>query len=167
MEEVETTGKEQEFALTPVSDTAIAKRSKPTLVELGNRLVPSDGRWHAELAADYIISHGGLERWIPTGEMARVFFGSNTPKNKQLVRRRLFQVFRDLLDRGLLLVVEYHHTDGAQACKLYDARSEQERQQLNERLKKMERLKLMKAEQFERAIQLTLQADAEIQPVTQ
>ena len=134
---------------------AVVKRSKPVLVQLGQRLLPSDGRWHPDLCADYIRDHGGRDRMIPLGELARVFYGGNTPSNKQRIRRRLFQVWRRLLEQALLLVIHYDpRSNAALACKLYDPRSDQERTLLRDRLARMEKQKLLKTEQVERALQL-------------
>lgn len=162
MSDVETTGKEQpdDFTLTPIHESGLVKRSKPTLVQLGNRLVPSDGRWHPDLVAEYVRDHGGRSRWIPTGELARVFYGGNTPSNKERVRRRLFRVWHSLLNQQLLLVIEVSVRTAAQACKIYDARSVEERQYLHERLARMEKQKLLKAEQVHKAIALAECLDA-------
>lgn len=142
--------------------TALTKHPKPTLMKMGTRWITSDGRWHANLAADYVLGHGGLTRWIPLGELARVFFGSGTPSNKDRVRYRMHQMFTALLGKGLLLVVEYGERNAAQACKLYDATSKIERDYVHARLKRMAKMKTLKAEQFERAVELVEHADVEL-----
>jgi hypothetical protein len=150
----EITGKGSDFALTAPNDRAIVKRTKPTLVQFGDRIVPSDGRWHPDLVAEYVRDHGGRRRWIPIGELARVFFAGNVPTNKKRVRRRLYRVFHELLGRNCLLVVEVDEHNAAQACKIYDPRSLEERQCLRERLDRMERQKLLKADQHQKALTL-------------
>jgi hypothetical protein len=155
-------GKEQEFALTAPHAESVAKRSKPTLMQFGNRLVPSDGRFHPDLCAEYIRDHGGRDRWIPTGELARVFFGGNTPSNKKQIRRRLFRVWHALLNLDYLLVVDLQPRAGAQACKIYNPKSVEERQWLQARLERMEQQRFLKTEQHRKAIALAACLDAAI-----
>jgi len=158
-------GKEAEvFELTSQS-TGLTKRSKPTLIQLGNRLVPSDGRFHPPLCAEYIRDRGGRERWIPTGELARVFYGGNTPGNKKQIRRNMFRVWHALLNMGYLLVVDLSPRAGAQACKLYDPRSTEEKQYLQSRLERMQAQRFLKAEQLQRAMTLAECLEATVDPV--
>jgi hypothetical protein len=157
-----TEGKEQEFALTAPQPESVAKRSKPTLMQLGTRLVPSDGRFHPNLCAEYIRDHGGREHWIPTGELARVFFNGNTPSNKKQIRRRLCRVFPVLLNLGYLLVVDLHPRNGAQACKIYNPRSREERQWLQARLARMQQQQFLKSDQYQKAVTLAECLDAAI-----
>jgi hypothetical protein len=152
MSEIES-GKEQ-FVLTAPERT-IVKRSKPTLMSLGNRIVPSDGRFHPDLAAQYIRDHGGRTRWIPTGELARVFFSGNNPHNKRRVRQRFFRIWNETLKAGALLVVEFDpRTRGAVACKLYDPRSREEQQYVHARLARMNSQRFLKADQLQQATAL-------------
>ena len=60
--------------------------------ELGTRIVPSDGRFHPNLAADYVVDHVGPSRVIPMGELARVFYGGNSPHNKKRIRQRMYRI---------------------------------------------------------------------------
>lgn len=155
-------GKGPEFALSAPNDEAIVKRSKPTLVLLGTRLIPSDSRFHPDLAAEYVRDHGGRTRWIPIGELARVFYGGNTPSNKDRIRKRLCLIWRALLAQGFLLVIEVGGSVRlrAQACKLYDARSWEERQYLRLRFERMEKVKILRIEQLARAQALAQCLDA-------
>lgn len=146
---------EDDFALVaPSNEISLVKRTRPTLTRLGDRIVPSDGRWHPDLVAQYVRDHGGRERWIPVGELAKVFFFGNHQSNRTRVRRRLHHVFRILLDQGELMVVELHQRDGALACKLYDPQSLEERQYLASRIGRMEKHNFLKAEQLEKALRL-------------
>jgi len=153
-------GKEQEFTLTAPQAEPVAKRSKPTLMQIGNRLVPSDGRFHPNLCAEYVRDHGGRERWIPMGELARVFFCGNTPSNKKQMRRRLFLVFRALLNMDYLLVVDLKPRAGAQACKIYNPRAGEERQWLEARLVRMRQQQFLKTEQYDKAVALARTLEA-------
>lgn len=160
----------EEFALTSPG-TALTRprvRPTPTLMQVGNRLVPSDGRYHPDLCAEYIRDRGGRERWIPIGELARVFFCGNTSSNRKLVRRRLFLVFHVLLKQDLLLVVDIDARAGAQACKIYNPQSTEERQYLQAKLERMERQRIIRGEQFSKAVTLAQSLDAKVptEPVT-
>jgi hypothetical protein len=141
----------EDFSLTsPIVEKP--KRQKPVLTKLGERIVTSDGRWHPDLVAEYIRDQGGRKRWIKVGELARVFFDGNTQSNRHRVRRRLHKVWQVLLDRDELLVVEIHQREGAQACKLYDPRSVEERQVIDARIARMNKHRFLKAEQLEKAL---------------
>ena len=148
---------QQDFTLT--APAKIVKRPKPVPGQLGNRIVSSDGHFHSSLAADYILDHGGKERQIPTGELARVFFGGNTPSNKKRIRQRLYLVFNEFLGRGFLLVIDIDPRKGAQSCKLYDPRSTEERQSLHARLERMQKLRMMKTAQYNKAVELAQSLD--------
>src|SRR5262245_41627195 len=112
-------------ALAPKPDE-IAKRSKPSLVPRGKYLAPSDGKWHYELAAQYVVDHS--HGWIPIGEIARVFYGTNINRTRKDVRRRLPKVRRDLFFMGHIFIVAFdHRTKRAMRCKLYDPRNIEER----------------------------------------
>jgi hypothetical protein len=130
----------------------IARRSKPTLVQLDNgHLLSSDSKWHPMLAIEYVTRH--RERWIPVGELAKVFYGANIPKNKARVRRCIPALSRQLIDFGELLVREI---DLARrrviAVKLYDARAEQDRQGIRDQLERLRQRKELSESQFHRAI---------------
>jgi hypothetical protein len=146
---------------TSKEQKAIVARSKPTLTTLGTRIVPSDGRFHPNLAADYIVDHGGLTRVIPIGELARVFYGGNAPVNKKRIRQRMYRIWGLLLARGHLLVILYEGSR-AVACKLFDPRSTEERQQLQSRFERMERYRMVKGDQLERALELAARMEAEV-----
>lgn len=145
----------EQFALTAPAEQRVAKRVKPTLIEMGARgLVPSDGRWHPELCAEYIRDHGGRDRWIPIGDLSRRFFGGNTPSNRKRTRQRLCQVWRRLLQDDLLLVIEMGPRMMALSCKIFNPRSAEERKYLQIRLEHMQSQRLIKSAQLQRAIAL-------------
>jgi len=152
-----TDGKEQEdFTLTPPA------RSKPTLTQVGNRFMASDARFHPELAAKYIINHGGRERRLPMGELARVFYGGNTPSNKKRIRQRMWRINFFVLQRGFLLVVEIDPRLGAQSCKIYDPRSVEDQRYVDDRLMRMKNIGILKQSQYCKALELKHELDATV-----
>lgn len=89
----EATGKE--LVLTNPTGEAIARRSKPHLMQVGNRYLSSDSRWHPSLAVEYVLANA-RGRWLPVGELARTFFGASIPTTKKKIRRRLPSLFSRL-----------------------------------------------------------------------
>ncbi len=135
-------------------ETSKAERAKPIVVQIGNRQVISSGRWNDQLVADYVIEHG-RDRWITIGELAKFAWTSPTLANKERARRYMGKLWRYLLvNRGVLMVVEGDptHHNRTQALKIYDPASEQERQILEIRLDRMERLGELTNEMFELAL---------------
>lgn len=142
------TSKAQEVAPTTT-------RAKPELVTIGTRQIISSGRWNDELIADYVMLNG-KDRWITIGELAKVAWGQNTLSTKARARTYLSRLFKHILLRhGMLIVVESaepKHHFRAQAIKVYNPESEQERQCLSAKLHKMERSRELTAEWYERAL---------------
>jgi len=144
----------EDFALTPAASPPTRQRTRATLVQAGRRLAPSDGRFHFDLAVEYIRDHGGRDRWIEIGELARAFYGINIASNRERVRRRLAKIWHLFLNQGLLLVSEFGQKGRAISCKLYDPRSTEDRQYLRDRLDRMQKQNLVKAGELQRAIAL-------------
>ena len=131
--------------------TTLAKRSKPTLMTLDTgHTVSSDGRWHPELAADY-LQRQGHERWIPTGELAKVFYHANMPRNKGRVRHRMKLLERDLIGRNELLVRELSGRRVV-AVKLYNPASETDEIGMRDHLERLRQRKELTEAEFHRAI---------------
>ena len=148
----------EEFDLIPLAESGIAKRRPlPVLVKDGKRLVPSDRQFHPTLAAEYVRDHGGRTRWISMGELSRTFFQRDSPLNRKKMRQRMHYVWDVLLNFGLLLVYDTQR-DGLHvcihACKIYDPQSIEEQQALRARLKRMDKARQRKAEQFLKALTL-------------
>src|SRR5215471_20343081 len=102
-------------------------RAKPSLVLLGDRYISSDGRWHTELAGDYMQANG-RKKPVSVGELAKVFHAANTTKNKKKVRKRVAELFRHLLQHGELMVRQVSELASSpyaavQAVKIYDPAS--------------------------------------------
>jgi hypothetical protein len=71
------------------------------------------------------VKEHGLERHIPVGELARVFYGGNLPTNRERIRRRLSGLFHTLIRRGYLMVAEYAARKIV-SVKLFNEKSEQD-----------------------------------------
>lgn len=156
---------------TALIDLEPAKRHS-SLVQVGKRYISSDLRWHYDLAVTYLREHARL-RMVTVGELAKLFYGANIPFNKERVRRRLPALFQRCLLSNELLVAEMdsQHGKRVEAVKLYDPRSEQDRQGIETKLQRMESRKQLTTEMFERALHLVMisnravqMPDAEIPP---
>lgn len=146
----------EDFELVP-NATIAKRRPAPVLVQDGKRLVTSDRQFHPMLAAEYIRDHGGRTRWILIAELARTFFQRDSKSNRIRMRQRMHYIWNALLNMGLLLVYDQQR-DGLHsciyACKIYDPKSEEERQALHARLERMAKNRQLKAEQFQKALAL-------------
>ena len=132
------------------SVTNIAGRTKPTLVTIGNKQVISNGRWNDILMADYVSEHG-QDKWIQIGKLAGVL-GANTIPNKKRVRKGLSRLFMELRNRGLFLVVEYNGDyNSANAVKVADISSEQDRQNVMARLARMWKRKELTEDEYHKS----------------
>lgn len=142
----------EELVLTaPPAD--IARRSKPHLVQVGNRYLSSDSKWHPELASDYVLANG-RGRWLPVAELARTFFGANIPTTKKKVRRRLPPLIARLIDRRNVLLIQEEDakTRRVTAVKVFDPRSEQDRQGLMYRVERMRQRKELTAARYDKVL---------------
>ena len=160
-------GTSKELVLTAPTE-AVVRRSKPSLMQMGNRYLSSDAKWHPSLAVEYVLGHARA-RWLPVGELARTFFGANIPTTKKKVRRRIPALFGRLLDQNFLLVTEVDgQSNRVLAVKLYDPRSDEDRQGLRAKLERMRQRKEVTAAQFERAVLLTaMDEPRDNEPTTQ
>lgn len=144
-------------------ETAITRRSKPTLKTLDNgQQISSDGKFHPDLAVDY-MRHRGRIRYVTIGECAKVFYHANIPKNKARVRRCIPPLARRLILSGELLVRDIDpKTRRVMAMKLYDPRSEQDRQGVRGDLERMRSRRELTDELFCRALALVERKEAEL-----
>jgi hypothetical protein len=152
--------------LSRKDENAVAKvteRAKPTLVTIGNRQVISSGRWNDELAAHYVMTHG-RDKWLSVGDLAKLAYGQNVPRSKKMVRRRIASLFHTIRNEyGEFLVVEYGPPNNrAKAVKLFDVKSEMERQAVRSRLESMRKRREMTAEQYQSAILVLQEKEAAI-----
>lgn len=143
----------KELVLTASPDVAVIKRSKPTLIQIGNRMVTSDGRFHPDLAADYLQGQART-RWVPIPELAKIFCGGTTVDDKRRMRKSMFRVFATLLNRGEFLVYETLSSGRINAVKLLDVKSELERQAARPQLERMKQRRQVTTEKYEMALQV-------------
>jgi hypothetical protein len=126
-------------AVVPQSQTGIRPRKKATLVDVAGQLKSSDGRWHPDLAVEYMLLHAE-GRTVEVAELARIFCGSNNKTNRARVRRNMARLFRDLWETYNELLV--YEMDGPRigSVKIFDPQSPADWQNLQPKLQRMTRL---------------------------
>ncbi len=143
----------KELVLTAPNTDVVRQRSKPTLVQIGRRLVSSDGLFHPALAAEYLLMNA-RKQWVTVAELSRIFCHANTIDGKRRVRKSLFGVFLNLLNRGEFLVYETVTNGRIQAVKLLDGHSEQERQAARPQIERMKLRHQLTTAKYEKALQV-------------
>ncbi len=130
-------------------------RTAPTLVSVGNKQVSSSGRWNDALMAQYVMEHG-RKKWLDIRELARVAYLSASPANQTRVRQCLHKLFTHLMKQHAeILAVEYNGKNrSASAVKLYDGKTEAERQAATIKLDRMKLRGEIAAEQYTQALEL-------------
>ncbi len=93
---------------------------KAQLVEINGQDMTTDGRFHANLLADYLIKKHldkqKRNKWITLREAAVAMFHSGVQINQEKIRKGLNRLATDLKSRGWCLVVE----PTTKAFKLYE-----------------------------------------------
>jgi len=134
--------------------TRVIERTKPTLMTIGDRQVVSSGRWNDECMAQFVLANG-RDKWLTIGEIARVAYMANTPRNKERARKCLASLFRHLMALGELLVIEYGPPHGrAMGVKLYAGGSEAEAQSMVSKLDRMRKRSELSTKSYEQAVAL-------------
>lgn len=128
-------------------------RSKPTLVHVGSRVISSDGRFHATLAAEYLLDHA-RKCWMTVANLSKVFANANTIAGKRCVRKNMFRVFTILLNHGEFLVYETAANRRIHAVKLLDVKSDAERQMARPQLERMKLRHQLTTAKYEKALQV-------------
>jgi hypothetical protein len=134
-------------------DAPLTKRSKATLVLVGKRYISSDGHFHPDLAADYIVMNG-RDKFLPVAELSKIFAGSNTISGKKRVRKSMCRVFQRLLNRGEFLLYHTGPNGRIDAVKLLNMLSDMERQHAKPQLDRMYQRRQLSIEQHEKALQV-------------
>ena len=124
---------------TTTIDVVATRRPKPAFLTVGEgrteRKLCSTMRFHPPLAAAYLLDHRA--KWVTVGELARVFYGANTPTGKDKIRRRMSEVFNYLLAyHGSVLLYEFSDSRVG-SVKIHDGSSEQDRQAADVRIERM------------------------------
>lgn len=119
--------------------TVTRTKQKPVLVQIGKRQTISSGRWNYNFVAEYIINDKKNSRWIDTGELGKLIFGYKSSITRHKVRHRIPQLKQIMaLHYNRLLVVEYAGSHGgATAVKVYDEKSDSDRQAMHLMIKRM------------------------------
>ncbi len=142
----------EELVLTAApNESLVRQRSKPTLVQIGTRTMTSDGRFHADLASDYLLTNA-RKNWIKVADLSKVFCGANTIDGKRRVRKNMFSVFTRLLNHNEFLVYETVKSGRINAVKLLDISSEQERQAARPQLERMKQRHQLTTAKYEKAL---------------
>jgi len=127
--------------------------SKLLVAAINGRTFIANGRWNTSLVADYVIEEG-TDRWMKVGEVAKFAHVTNNIPNKEKVRRRLSVLFRELLDRGLFLAIEYGKNQAALAIKIADLTLDGEKQLVMRKITRMRKSKELTQAQYEKSISL-------------
>jgi hypothetical protein len=131
-------------AVTVALDSFDPPGSKFRLVKVGNRWVTSDGRWHDNLMAAYLLRKyaANPDAWTEVGELT-LAFGHNSDANRRKVRARLASLQAYLLDTNkYVLVTEDATKPGSKIkirwrVKIYNHNSMIERMTIDRWLNKM------------------------------
>ena len=130
------------------------ERAKPAVITVGGQSVLVGGRWNDRAMADYVLENG-VNEWLTIGHLAKVGCGSNTIATKKRVRSRLSPLFMELRSRGHFLAIEYDGGHGAaMSVKIADLTSEQDRQNVSDKLKRMKARKELSEKEYEKSVTL-------------
>ena len=138
-----------------MSKLAVIHRKELTTVE--KKTVSVYG-WRQDLAEDHLNWHltQRSNKWCSVECMARTLFQRNMPSNRAAVRKRIAPLFRGLLARGLLLVIEYDASpDGhgkIKACKFFESGDGSEVEYAKHQVERMRQRNALSIELSEKAI---------------
>jgi len=124
---------------TATTDVVATRRPKPQFLTVGEgrteRKLCSTMRFHPPLAAAYMLDH--RKEWVTVGELARTFYGANTPTGKGKIRRRMAELFNHLLEHHSAVLLYEFSDFRIAAVKIHDGSSEQDRQAADVRIERM------------------------------
>jgi hypothetical protein len=134
---------------------------RPELVDVNGRSISPVG-WNTYLAQEHLIAHltgPESERWCDVECMARFMYQRNAPRNCRAVRKNMRHLFNAMLERHLLLVIDYapmKKTHGIIiACKILEPLNEGlERIKAHQQLTRMDKRMKFSQEQRDRAFAL-------------
>jgi len=151
----------EELVLTPPdNDVEVSRRqNQATLVQVGTRWVTSDGRFHPDLAAKYVLDHARVQ-WVSVATLAKVFGGGNTKEGKRKVRRNMSMVFTLLLNHGEFLLYDVASKGRIEAVKLLDAKSDHERRAAVPQLDRMKQRHQITVDKYQKALDVIHFQDA-------
>lgn len=95
-----------------------------TLIEVGDRQMTSDGKFHANLLADLVIKKAAdgskRNKWVSLKEAANAMYRSGSLTNQEKIRVRMSKLADELKTRGYCLVL-----DGEKNFKIYEGSQEE------------------------------------------
>jgi len=134
-------------------ERTIKRRELPVITKVGKREFLSTGRWNDLAIADYIMGNG--TETLEIADLARIAYGHSDQATRTKVRRYLHKIKQLLIDRGVLMVVDYEAPRRrAIAVKIYDGNSSADRQYLEFDLRRMRQRGEISLERYDRAIAL-------------
>ncbi len=145
------------------NDMKLVTHRKPTLVTVGSgrgeRQVCTTGLFHVSVAADYALVR--RDKWITIDELARLFYGSTSERNRERVRRGLHKLTRELLERHRSILLYEVKDRCVSAVKVFNPESEYDRQTVVTKLDTMLKRSLLSQHQYELATSvLTAETEA-------
>jgi len=117
------------------------------IVNIGNREVISTGQFNTPLVADKIL-RDGVNDWLSISEIAKFAYGKSFLANNRRTRAYVWQLRRELIRRGHLLITEGRPVEH---IKIFVAGSEHELQLAAEMLIKMRKRSDFSADVFAKA----------------
>lgn len=137
--------------MTKENGIAIPRSRQLELVTIGEgknqRQQISKVQFNVAIGAEYLLNN--RQRWVPIGELARVFYWRDSPSNRNKVRRRISQLFHYLITLKRTIIV--YEFDGRRigAVKIFDSTSEGDRQAIQPRLERMISRKMVTQHELE------------------
>jgi len=124
-------------------------QTQATIIEIGKRQVTSTGQFNMPLVVAKITEQG-IDDWIPVSDIAKFVYGKAFKANNDRVRHYLWNVRRNLLARGFLLITEGRP---AESLKIFVG-GDYERSLAEPLVKRMHNRSDISAELYEKAVAL-------------
>jgi len=123
-------------------EKAIKIVAQPALTKIGDRSVSTIG-FRTPLALQHLTEDHNETEWCSPECMGKVMFGRKTARNSESIRKRIPNIVKGFLSKGLFLVVEYNWSKHGQiqAMKIYQGEGGLEKQAAIIQLDRMKRRK--------------------------
>lgn len=136
----------------PDASTPSRQKKPATLVQAGERYVTSDGRFHADLVATYVLER--REQWVKIADLAKIFGGGNTKEGHRKVRKNMSIVFGVLLGHGDFLLYNTAARGRIASIKLLDIKNEHEMSAALPQLERMRRRHQITTDKYQTALRV-------------
>jgi hypothetical protein len=139
------------------AQTALKVVRRQELTTVGKKSVSIFG-YRNDLIEEHLRRHltQVSNKWCSVDCAARAMFGRSSPANREGIRKRIRSTFRELLNRGLFLVIEYDDTPGGRgkikAMKLFETGIGIEAEYAAGQIERMSRRQQLSAELKEKAL---------------